>query len=282
MTRSKRMVALVLSAVLIGSLAGCGGGDKEPVLEPTIAPPVIATEGVLRAGVDLSYPPFAGQDKGQKAGIDIDVAAAIAERLGLKLEFVDVKAPGVPTALEAKQIDIALGAMPIADAVLADATVAGSYFTDGPGLFLMVTSGTPTPTVTPDGLGILKVGVQQGSAAFWTLESEYGEGFAAASPTLREAFEALKAGDLDVVVADAAVGAYLARDFAGATFVGQYGSAEPLGVVVAKDATDLEAAIREALDALASEGVLDAIRTKWVGALPSLEAAASEDASAMP
>jgi ABC-type amino acid transport substrate-binding protein len=85
-----------------------------------------------------------------------------------------------------------------------------------------------------------------------------------------------------VVAADAAVGAYLARDFTGVTFVGQYAPAEPLGVLVMKDATDTETAIRDALDALASEGVLDAIRTKWVGSLPPLESAASEDATGTP
>jgi len=282
MSRSKRIVALALSVLLIGGLVGCGDGAKKTELVPKIAPPLIATEGVLRAGVDLSYPPFAGEDDGQKAGIDVDVAAALAERLGLTLELVDVKAADAPAALKGKQIDIALGAVPIADAVLADVTVAGSYFTDGPALFSMVTSGTATPTVTPEGLGALRVGAQKGSSAYWTLESDYGEGFAASSPTLREAFTSLASGDLDVVVADAAVGAYLARDFPGATFAGQYGVARPLGVLVMKDAADFETAIRNELDALAAEGVLDAIRTKWVGLLPSLEAAESEDASVTP
>ncbi len=282
MSRSKRIVALLLSALLIGGLVGCGSGGKKSELVPKIAPPLIATEGVLRAGVDLSYPPFAGVDKGEKAGIDVDVAAALAERLGLKLELVDLKASAVPAALKAKQIDIALGAMPISDAVLADVTVAGSYLTDGPALFSMVASGTPTPTATPDGLGALLVGVQQGSDSFWIMESEYGEGFASPSATLRETFEALAAGEIDVVVADAVVGAYLARDFPGATFVVQYSSAEPLGVLVTKDATEFETAIRKELDALASEGVLDAIRTKWVGKLPVLDAIPSEEASATP
>jgi len=282
MSLSRRIVALVMSALLIGGLAGCGGGNKKAELVPEIAPPLIATEGVLRAGVDLSYPPFAGEDEGEKAGIDIDVAAAIAERLGLTLEIIDVKTTDVPAALKAKQIDIALGAMAIPEAVLADVTVAGSYFTDGPALFSMVTSGTATPTVTPDSLGALRIGAQQGSAAYWKLESEYGEGFAVSSPTLREAFTALAAGQLDVIAADAAVGAYVARDFTGVTFVGQYGAAQPLGVLVMKDATDLETAIRKELDALASEGVLDAIRTKWVGTLPPLEAAPSADATPTP
>lgn len=282
MSRSKRMVALILSVLLVGGLAGCGSGTKKTDLVPTIAPPLIATEGVLRAGVDLSYPPFAGEDKGEKAGIDVDVAAALAERLGLKLELVDIKAADVPAALKAKKIDIALGAMPIADAVLADVTVAGSYLTDGPALFSMVTSGTATPTVTPDGLGALRVGVQQGSDSFWAMESAYGQGFATPSTTLREAFTALAAGEIDVVVADAVVGAYLARDFPGVTFAVQYAPAKPLGVLVTKDATEFETAIRKELDALASEGVLDTIRTKWVGELPVLQAAPSEDASVTP
>jgi len=282
MSRSKRVVALILSVLLVGGLVGCGGGTKEAELVPKIAPPLIATEGVLRAGVDLSYPPFAGVDKGQKAGIDVDVAAALAERLGLKLELVDLKAADVPAALKAKKIDIALGAVPISDAVLADVTVAGSYLIDGPALFSMVASGTATPTVTPDGLGALKIGVQQGSDSFWRIESDYGEGFATPSTTLREAFTALAAGEIDVIVADAVVGAYLARDFPGVTFVGQYAPAEPLGVLVTKDATEFETAIRKELDALASEGVLDAIRTKWVGKLPVLEAAPSAEASPTP
>ncbi|KAF0208979.1 MAG: ABC transporter substrate binding [Actinobacteria bacterium] len=277
----RRVVALVLSAAVLLSVGGCGA-KKQATLTPKIAPPVIAAEGVLRAGVDLSYPPFAGEAGGKKVGIDVDVAAAVAERLGLRLEVVDIKSADVPAALKAKTIDIALGAVPIADAVLADVTVAGSYFTDGPGLFSMVASGAPAPTIKQDGLAKLRVGAQQGSAVFWALESAYGEGFVAASPAVRGAFEALSAGSLDVVAADAVVGAYLARDFPGVAFVGQYGSAEPLGVLVAKDDSALESAIRGVLDVLSSEGVLDAIRTKWVGALPVLEAEASGDTSTTP
>ena len=40
-----------------------------------------------------------------------------------------------------------------------------------------------------------------------------------------------------------------------------------------KDATDLETQVRTVLDTLASEGVLDAIRSKWLGAMPELDVA---------
>ncbi len=282
MTRSVRVVALILSAMLVVSIAGCGGAKKQTALKPTIAPPVIAKAGVLRAGVDLSYPPFAGEDKGQKVGIDIDVAAALAERLGLTLEIVDVKPAAAGAALDRKQVDVALGGMSITDAVLAGVTPAGSYISDGVGYFSVVASGAALPDVTPASLGAMKVGCQKESAAFWKLESDYGQGFATGYDSLREAFDALKAGDVDVVVGDAIVGAYISRDYPDVRFVGQYGEATALGVVVAPDSAELETAVRTALDALSSEGVLDAIRTKWVGALPSLDTSTSAEPTTTP
>ena len=38
-----------------------------------------AKRACFALGVDLDYPPFAGEDKGEEAGIDVDVAAAVAE-----------------------------------------------------------------------------------------------------------------------------------------------------------------------------------------------------------
>jgi len=47
-------------------------------------------------------------------------------------------------------------------------------------------------------------------------------------------------------------------------------------VTVASEATELEQAVRETLDTLAAEGVLDTILRKWVGELPRLEVPSSE------
>ncbi len=282
MSCSKRVLALIVSAALVLSVAGCGGGEKQSSLKPTVAPPVISKAGVLRAGVDLSYPPFAGEEKGQKVGIDVDVAAALAERLGLTLELVDVKPADASAALQNKQIDVALGAVPITDAVLAGLAPAGSYLVDGAGFFAVVASGTPTPEVSAGSLGGRKVGCQKESAVYWKLESDYGDGFAMSFDSLREAFDALKAGEVDVVACDAAVGAYIARDYPDATFVGQYGDAAALGVSVAPDSTELETAVRQALDALSADGVLETIRTKWLGGLPALHVPASTEATGTP
>ncbi|MDP2299443.1 MAG: ABC transporter substrate-binding protein [Coriobacteriia bacterium] len=272
----RRLIALslALALVLAGAVAGCSKEPEAPVLDPTVAPPVIGTAGVLRVGVDLEYPPFGGADQGVDAGIDVDAAAAIAERLGLKLELVSLEAGQVASAVNDGRVDIALGATPITEAVLADISTAGSYLIDGPALFSIVESGTPAPTHALDTLGGLRVAAQKESAAFWAIEADYGEGYVTGFDTLRAAFDALVAGEVDVVAGDAAVGAYIARDFDDIRIVGQVGSATPLGVVVKKDATELEAEVRSVLDTLSAEGVLGTITRKWLGEFPTLEVAA--------
>jgi polar amino acid transport system substrate-binding protein len=226
---------------------------------------------VLRAGVDLAYPPFGGVDQGVEAGIDIDLAAALAERLGLTLELVSVPTTQVASALASGTVDIALGAIPLTDVVLADVSSAGTYLNNGPVFFSVVASESAAATITPEALSGMRVGVQDQSASFWKLEDEFGQGYATSYDTLRAAFDALGAGEVDVVVADAAVGTYIARDYPEIGFAGQYGSAQPIGIAVRKDAGELETQVRSTLDTLASEGVLATITRKWLGEFPSLE-----------
>ncbi len=279
MKTGRRLIALVLAIALLGAMAGCKKKSDEAELTPKVAPPVIGTVGVLRAGVDLGYPPFAGTDKGIDAGIDIDVAAAIAEKLGLKLQVVDVAPADMTQALNDNKVDIMLGATPITGAVLADVSSAGSYLTDGPAFFVKVAEGSEVTTLTVADLPGKRVAAQAESAAFWKLESDFGQTFAGSYPTLRAALEALNAGEVDIVVGDAAVGAYIARDYPGIAFAGQYGPAQLLGVAVKKDATDLEGQVRSVLDGLAADGTLDAIRSQWLGGLPKLEMPASAPVS---
>lgn len=271
--------AIVVVSILAVVCAACGNTTEPQTLTPLIAPPLIAEEGVLRAGVDLDYPPFAGTDNGVQAGIDVDIAAAIAERLGLRVKLVDVKQSEIATALSDGTVDIMLGATPITQAVLANVSTAGSYLIDGPAMYSMNASGSvaatasAAATLSPDALGDLRVAAQNSSESYWQLEMNYGEGFTQSYSTLREAFDALDAGDVDVVVGDAAVCAYIARDYEGAAYVGQYAPGEPIGIAVKKDATELEEQVRTTLDTLAAEGVLAAIKSKWLGEFPVLQPA---------
>ena len=93
------MFAVVLLAVLI--LTACGSsatnGDN----------PVKAS-GVLRVGTEGVYAPFSYHDEatGQLAGYDVDVARAVGDKLGVKVEFVETPWDSIFAALEANRFDV--------------------------------------------------------------------------------------------------------------------------------------------------------------------------------
>ena len=284
-----RFTTAIVLMFALAAMAACTPAAQETVVEPKLAPPAIATAGVLVAGVDFDVPPYAGKDDGRKAGLDIDVAAALAEQLGLSLETVQVAPSQAATALADGTADIVFS-MPLDEASVLGATIVGTYVSSGPAFFVasddasgspeasasaQTSDGTdpvvPAELLTISSLGSLKVGAQQDSASFWLLDYELGEGAVEAYPTIRAAFDALAAGQIDVVASDALVGAYIARDFTGVRFAGQPTQATLLGVGAAVDNTELADMVRVALDKLAADGVLDAIRAKWVGELPELQ-----------
>ncbi len=291
-TAVRTMTALMLTGALAFT-AACSKPAEKPALDPKVSPPLIAEAGVLRVGVDLDYPPFAGRDKDVEAGIDIDVASALAAQLGLDLKTVQVAPGEAGTALAAGRVDIVMS-VPLDTQAVMGARIAGTYLNDGPAFFVRSaeeTGSAPAGTgeadqdetaaestesadiaeqVSLSSFARKRIGAQEGSPAFWALEYDLGEGVVVPFKTLRAAFEALVAGEIDVVAGHAAISAYLARDFSGVTFAGQYGPATALGVAVGPDNDGLSEAVRDALDTLASGGALASIRSTWIGDLPTL------------
>ena len=94
----RALLAVVLLAALL--IAACGssqnGADRTE------------SSGVLRVGTEGTYAPFSYQDPatGQLAGYDVDVATAVGERLGKKVEFVQTPWDSIFAALEANRFDV--------------------------------------------------------------------------------------------------------------------------------------------------------------------------------
>lgn len=277
---TRRTLTAVALVALVTLLAGCTGGIGEAKLSPRLSPPSISRPGVLRAAIDLSYPPFGGTVKGQKVGLDVDVASAIAEQLGLTLEIVDVKPAAAAELAKSGKVDIVLGALTVEQAVSLQLAYAGTYVTDSAAVFA-----SDVASLTIGDLSAKRVAVQNGSATYWLLLDEYGEGPLVVTPTLLEAMRSVTGGQADVVAGDALVAAYIARTVPGLKYGGQLAPAYPIGVGVAQDKTKLETEVRTILDKLSSQGVLETLRRKWAGDLPRFAVparAGSESATATP
>lgn len=102
----KKLILLVLVIVVAAVFCGCALQSNSMTVE----------EGVLRVGMDLQYPPFETfDDNNEPMGISVDVAAALAEELGLKLEVVNMDFSTLIPALETRDIDIAIASMSITE-----------------------------------------------------------------------------------------------------------------------------------------------------------------------
>jgi len=107
--RSRRTTRL-RSGLLAGAtlaLSACGGGDAS---EPSAAGSAAATEeaGVLRVGTEGTYSPFSFHDPASNdlTGYDVDVITAVADRLGMEVEFSEVPFDAIFAGLEAGRYDV--------------------------------------------------------------------------------------------------------------------------------------------------------------------------------
>jgi polar amino acid transport system substrate-binding protein len=268
MTR-RTLVALATVAALV-LVGGCTAGIGAATLKPRLSPPDIGSKGVLRAAIDLGYPPFGGTVKGQRVGLDVDVAAAMAEQLGLKLEIVNATPTVGAEMARAGKVDIVMGGLTVEQAVALQLAYSGTYVTDSSAVFA-----TEVTTLTIGDLSSKRVAVQSGSASYWFLLDEYGEGPLVVVPTLLEAMKAVPEGKADLVAGDALLATYIGRNVPGLRYGGQLMPAFPIGVGVAQDKAKLEAEVRSILDKLSSQGVLETFRRKWAGDLPKFTVPAS-------
>lgn len=88
--------------MLLVALVAAACGSSQNAMES--AP----SSGVLRVGTEGTYAPFSFQDPatGQLAGYDVDVANAVGQELGKKVEFVQTPWDSIFAALEANRFDV--------------------------------------------------------------------------------------------------------------------------------------------------------------------------------
>ena len=136
-TRTASSLTRTLATVaIVGLLAAVWQHYQPPNRE--IAFPA----GEIRIGVDASFPPFAFIQSGALAGLDIDLAEAIAAEIGLPVRFVNVSFYGLYDALKTGEADLLVAALTVDQARTAQVRYTTPYYDDG--LVLVVAPGEPT------------------------------------------------------------------------------------------------------------------------------------------
>ncbi len=261
------------AAVALALVAAVGAGgcslmtpaldEAEPaVVDQQVDDSQLVTPGTLTVAVDTSDAPQAMVNQGVTQGYAVDVAAALAEHLGLDLAVVDGSSPS--DVLGSRTADVLIGATSSQedDAV----SVVGDYLENATAVF--TTAGDSDAVATADELNGAVIGVQASSASQEALVRTGITGEQKTYSNVNECFEALASGEVDYVVSDATAGAYLARAYPGVHFAGVLSQATVLGVAVPTAMPDLAEAVSTTLDDLSGDGTLAAVHAVWYGSLP--------------
>ena len=261
-----KVLLIVVLLVASQSLSACFGPGISGGLtlkQPTTSPPTIGKAGSLRVGIDTSNAPFSYTSEGKIYGIDIDIAAAIAEEMGLKLEIVETRGQDVNVMLKDGIIDLVMGLHGERAASFSEVRV-GPYLQDGPAIFTVGVSSYP-PVFNPETLKGSKIVAQQASQSAWYVTKEYGEANIVLFPSLNQVFEELSRGAYAYAAADAIVGSFLAVGTENIRCVGILGESAGVYIGVASAKSELVNELTKTLRTLRDNGILEVIASKNLG-----------------
>jgi polar amino acid transport system substrate-binding protein len=126
------MLAMALALGAIG-LAGCSKRSPD----------------VLRVGMELAYPPFEMSDAaGNPAGVSVDLARALGDRLRKRIEIVNMPFDGLIPALKTGGIDLVLSSMTATEERSRSIDFSEPYLKTG----LCLLAGINAPVTGPDDL----------------------------------------------------------------------------------------------------------------------------------
>lgn len=254
---------LALDLLAITALVGYGWTVRyasRGAADPTWT--AIVERGVLRVGSDPAFRPFAQEQAGRWSGYDVDLATAIAQRIGVEVEFKAVTYDALYDTLAAGEVDMLAAALPLAPAQGWRARFSSAYLDAGQVLVVARASGITNESQ----LGGRIVGAALGSEGDTLLRTlaRGDERIAARSEyeTPADALAALRRGELDAVITDVVSSLSLTeidRRFViarGLTF-------EPYVLALPIGAYQLQAEVNRALEELRSEGFFERLNTRW-------------------
>lgn len=255
----KAILAMCLASVMAFALCGCSSNSYTPTLkDSTIDSSALVTEGTLTVGINASNAPFAFQQDGKIVGLDVDVAAALADQMGLKLQITDVGSdPNM--AIKNGTVDIVMGIQKTDTSV--DAWLSDSYLNTATALF-----STDENAGLPSKSSSTTIAAQTSSVSANEVVSQFGSDYLTSTQDLQTAFSNLEGGTVKYVACDAVAGSYIVnQSHYSAKIVGLMEKPTGYCVGVASSNTTLKTEIANAMANISDQGILSVIQQSWLG-----------------
>ena len=275
----KKIISIVMALLLLcGSIAMFASCDKN--------------ENTLVMATNAAFPPYEFKDGDNFAGIDVEIAEKIAEKLGMTLEIQDVDFGAIIDGVATGKYDMGMAGITVTEERKQSVNFSITYATgiqviivnDGSeiasldDIFVFDDEGNPTALKNDK----VKVGVQQDTTGDiysssdvtgWGFNDVEEDGTTVTDRVVRfktgaEAVEALKTGKVDMVIIDNEPAKSFVDANEGIHILegdNEY-AVEDYAICVSKENTELLEKIDAALKELQDDGTIQAIVDKYINA----------------
>lgn len=270
------VAGVLATTALVAALAGCGSSSTSTTSASSAAASTKASSYTLVESGKLTivgnwfFPPFESMNEktGVAEGFDLDVAQAVADKLGLTLNVL----PSVqfdtlvPMIKRGGKADIAISGITITDERLQEIDFSTPYLDSNQSIVVKSTS-TDKSAAALNVAG-KKIAVQSGTTGEeWARENLTNATIVPLDDVI-QAMTGVQTGLYDAVCADLPVTSYLINTSYKDLVIPdgcQIATGEQYGIVVSKDNAGLTTAINKALADMKSDGTMDKLETKWFG-----------------
>ena len=256
----KGLMATTMVFAMMTSLVGCGGGSEAQA-------PADAPEKLVMA-TNAAFPPYEYYEGEEIVGIDAEIAAAIAEKLGMEFEIEDMEFDAIIPAVTSGKASFGMAGMTVTEERMKSVDFSTSY---AQGVQVVIVNEGSAITSVDDlfaeGASNI-VGVQTGTTgdlySTWDLEDA---GLATVERFNKgaDAVLALTQGKVDCVVIDNEPAKEFVAANEGLVILDTEYAVEDYAMCFAKD-SELTAQVNGALEELIADGTVQAIIDKYISA----------------
>ena len=276
----KKFLALVLAALMVFAFVACNGTGKDnngasnasnaSNASDTSDTSDTTEKATLVMATNAAFPPYEFKEGDSFAGIDVEIAGKIAEKLGMTLEIKDVEFGSIIGGVQTGKFDIGMAGMTVTDERLKSVNFSDSYAT---GIQVVIVKEDSAIKSLDDlkGDGSMKFGVQQDTTgdiyASDTVENGgYGKDNVVRYKTGADAVQALKTGKVDAVIIDNEPAKSFVNANEGLSILDGSWVEENYAIAIAKENTELLEKVNAALKELIADGTVKAIIDKYIPA----------------
>ena len=248
MKKFLKVASIVLVIAMIACFAACGGngGEKEK----------------LTMATNAEFPPYEYVEGDKIVGIDAEIAALIADKLGMELEIVDVAFDSIIPGVQSGKYDMGMAGLTVNEERLEKVNFSTSYATGIQAV--IVKEGSDIKSI--DDLAGKKIGVQTSTTGDIYATGDYGEDAITRYDNGAVAVQALLAGKVDCVIIDnEPAKSYVAANEGLKVLDTEY-TVEDYAICFAKENTELKDKVVGALKELIADGSVKAVIEKYIPA----------------